>query len=75
MKESARSKYSSKPKIVDEKEEDKNMDIQDIQIEIDDVQRIPLSQRKEEEKNRKTDKIIEVDFEALKEAKKEISDD
>jgi hypothetical protein len=69
VKESERSKYSSRPKIVDEKEEDKNMDIQDIEIEIDDVQKIPLSQRKEEEKNRKPDKIIEVDFEALKEAK------
>jgi hypothetical protein len=69
VKESERSKYSSKPKIVDEKEEDKNMDIHDIEIEIDDVQKIPLSQRKEEEKNRKPDKIIEVDFEALKEAK------
>ena len=54
---------------MDEKEEDKNMDIHDIEIEIDDVQKIPLSQRKEEEKNRKPDKIIEVDFEALKEAK------
>ena len=32
-------------------EESKQMDINDIEINIDDDQRIPLSSRKEEEKN------------------------